>query len=213
MKFLPPSPPPASPPLVSSSKPLSKPKTFASVLKNSDDFGVNLSQLPSPTLRGDVIFVKINEDIYQHQLDKCKKSLLGRLLLRKGSKPMKLDQLRPALQSLWNPTMDWHIMPLPKGFYHILFSFEEDLPRVWGGGTCTLPQPRAFQTLSMAGNLPSLYNPNSNALSSMDTVVWNQCRVLAPSVVNGDVEACRNSFAIRSHDQRGKVWILCTGLV
>lgn len=47
------------------------------MLQKSDDLGVNLSQLPSPTLRGDVIFVKINEDIYHKQVAKCKNSLLG----------------------------------------------------------------------------------------------------------------------------------------
>lgn len=108
------------------SKPISAPKTFASILRGSDDLDFNLSQLPSPTLRGDVVFVKINEDVYQQQLRKCKNCLLGRLLLRKGSQPMKLDQIKEALQALWKPLNDWHIMPLPKGYYHILFSSEAD---------------------------------------------------------------------------------------
>lgn len=130
----------SKPVTVSFSKPISAPKTFASILRGSDDLDFNLSQLPFPTLRGDVVFVKINEDVYQQQLRKCKNSLLGRLLLRKGSQPMKLDQIKEALQALWKPLNDWHIMPLPKGYYHILFSSEADLHRVWSGGTCTLSQ-------------------------------------------------------------------------
>ncbi|XP_062012748.1 uncharacterized protein LOC133729264 [Rosa rugosa] len=105
-------------------------KTFASVLSASVETQVNLFQLPQPTRRGDVTFVKINEALYQEQV--------GRLLLRKGSKPMTTEILKKSLQSLWNPSSPWRLVPLGKGYFDIHFNSEMDMRRIWGGGTCTL---------------------------------------------------------------------------
>ncbi|KAL6178033.1 hypothetical protein ACLB2K_049553 [Fragaria x ananassa] len=114
-------------------------RTFAAVLSNSTEPAISLSQLPPPVVRGDKIYVKINESLYQEQLKEFKTNLIGRLLLRKGSKPLRTDALKSLLAALWQPLEPWRLVPLGKGYFDIHFSTEEDLRRVWGGGTCTLP--------------------------------------------------------------------------
>ncbi|XP_024163836.1 uncharacterized protein LOC112170762 [Rosa chinensis] len=116
-----------------------KSRTFASILANSTEAAISLSQLPSPVVRGDKIYVKINESLYQEQLKQFKTNLIGRLLLHKGSKPLKADALKGLLAALWQPSKPWRLVPLGKGYFDIHFATEEDLRRVWSGGTCTLP--------------------------------------------------------------------------
>ncbi|XP_062014371.1 uncharacterized protein LOC133730879 [Rosa rugosa] len=123
-----PSPPPAP-----------KARSFASVLSNSNESSIPLSQLPAPVVRGDKIYVKINESLYQEQLKNFKTNLIGRLLLRKGSTPLKTTTLKGLLAALWRPSEPLRLVPLGKGYFDIHFATEEDLRRVWGGGTCTLP--------------------------------------------------------------------------
>ncbi|KAL6212118.1 hypothetical protein ACLB2K_017339 [Fragaria x ananassa] len=101
--------------------PAPKARTFASVL-NSSESAISLSQLPSPVVRGDKIYVKINEPLYQEQLKQFKTNLIGRLLLRKGSKPMRADSLKGLLAALWKPSEPWRLVPLGKGYFDIHFA-------------------------------------------------------------------------------------------
>ncbi|KAL6193239.1 hypothetical protein ACLB2K_034323 [Fragaria x ananassa] len=114
-------------------------RTFAAVLSNSTEPAISLSQLLPPVVHGDKIYVKINESLYHEQLKEFKTNLIGHLLLRKGSKPLRTDALKSLLAALWQPLEPWRLVPLGKGYFDIHFSTEEDLRRVWGGGTCTLP--------------------------------------------------------------------------
>ncbi|XP_062013958.1 uncharacterized protein LOC133730367 [Rosa rugosa] len=123
-----------SPPLAQAATP----KTFASVLSGSVESTVALSQLPTPVIRGDMTYVKINEALYQEQLKTFKTNLIGRLLQRKGSTPLKLHDLKASLTSLWKPSSPWRLVPLGRAYFDIHFATEEDMRRVWGGGTCTL---------------------------------------------------------------------------
>ncbi|XP_062011476.1 uncharacterized protein LOC133728083 [Rosa rugosa] len=70
-------------------------KTFAFTVSDSVKSSINLSELTAPLVRGDKIYVKIND----------------------GPK---------------------RLVPLGKGYFDIHFSTEEDMRRIWGGGTCTL---------------------------------------------------------------------------
>ncbi|XP_062014005.1 uncharacterized protein LOC133730428 [Rosa rugosa] len=124
-------PPPTAPPPP-------KAKTFASIVSDSIESSVSLSQLPAPIVRGDKTYIKINEALYQEQLKSFKTNLLGRLLLRKGSAPLKTADLKGMLNTLWKPSAPWRLVPLGKGYFDIHFATEDDLRRVWGGGTCTL---------------------------------------------------------------------------
>ncbi|KAK9921828.1 hypothetical protein M0R45_030324 [Rubus argutus] len=98
----------------------------------------NLPSLPIPEVRGDKIFVKISEDLYEEQLKLFRTNLIGRLLLRKGSIPLRTDTIKTSLDVLWKPSNSWHLVPLGRGFFDIHFDSEADMKRIWNGGTCVL---------------------------------------------------------------------------
>lgn len=115
-----------------------KARTFASIVSDTTESSIALSQLPIPTVRGEVTYIKISEDVYQEQLRTCRSNLIGRLLLRKGSMPMKTVDLKRALSVLWRLHGDWRLIPLGKGYFDIHLDTEDDMRRIWGGGACTL---------------------------------------------------------------------------
>ncbi|AES98689.2 hypothetical protein MTR_5g071600 [Medicago truncatula] len=57
--------------------------------------------LPVPSIRGEILSVKITDDVYFCELDACKTNLRGRLLLNKGDKPYSSKDLADKLQKLW----------------------------------------------------------------------------------------------------------------
>ncbi|CAN6702112.1 unnamed protein product [Malus baccata var. baccata] len=118
-------------------QPLLKARTFASVVSTPIE-DVHLSQLLTPVVRGDKTYVKISEDLYQEQLKLFQNNLLGRLLLKKGSTPMKTGDLKSCLEDAWRPTAPWNLVLIGKGYFDIHFNKEDDMRRAWGGGTCTL---------------------------------------------------------------------------
>ena len=65
----------------------------------------------------------------------CQKNLFGHLLLRKGYVPMKPSELKFVLQLIWQLQNPWKLTPL---YFNIHFSSEEDLKRVWSGGSCSI---------------------------------------------------------------------------
>ncbi|XP_019460146.1 PREDICTED: uncharacterized protein LOC109359906 [Lupinus angustifolius] len=75
-------------------------KSFAQALKNSND--IALSQLPQPCIKGDAIAIKIPEEDYQEGVKRCKTHLHGRLILAKGDAPLKFEEIKAKLSSLWS---------------------------------------------------------------------------------------------------------------
>jgi len=74
-------------------------KTFAQALNNSCD--ILLLQFFSPCIKGDLIFVQIDEDMYLAGLEECKNHLHGRIVLSKGHMDVckKLDLVWKSLGS------------------------------------------------------------------------------------------------------------------
>ena len=118
-------------------QPSLKPKTFIALLK-TDEVHVQPNLLPVPVVKGDITCVHISQKYVQEKLKYCQKNLFGRLLLRKGSVPLKPDELKSILQSIWQLRNPWKLTPFPKGYFDIHFSSEEDLKRVWSGGSCSI---------------------------------------------------------------------------
>ncbi|XP_024190398.1 uncharacterized protein LOC112194381 [Rosa chinensis] len=149
-----------SPPLAQAATP----KTFASVLSGSVESTVALSQLPTPVIRGDMTYVKINEALYQEQLKTFKTNLIGRLLQRKGSAPLKLHDLKTSLTALWDTSSPWRLVPLGRGYFDIHFATEEDMRRVWGGlpnfkPGDTLPQTHSQKWVRFYGLSQDYWHP------------------------------------------------------
>lgn len=94
-----------------------------------------MSQLPKLCMKGEYISIKTSEDEYQQGLQGCKNNLQGRILLEKGSKPMKFTNLRAKLIYLWKPLNHWSMIPLGKSYYEFCFASHEDLRKVWSVGS------------------------------------------------------------------------------
>lgn len=123
-------------------KPISDPKariqskSFAHALSNS--CSAPLSQLPKRCIKGDELYIKIPESEYLAGLESCKNHLHGRLMLSKGSMPMKVSDLRCKLLDLWKQIGSWNIISLGRGFYEFSFSSLEDLRSVLAIGLWNL---------------------------------------------------------------------------
>lgn len=91
--------------------------------------------LPILEVHGDKIFVKISEDLYEEQLKLFRTNLIGRLLLHKGSVPLRTHAIKTSLTALWKSR---RLVPLDKCFFDIHFDSEANMKRIWNGGTCVL---------------------------------------------------------------------------
>lgn len=76
------------------------------MLSDPQDKLIHPNLLSQPTVRGEITYIRINEEVYQKRLESCRNNLIGRLLLRKGSQPIPLENLKMTLESLWKPDFD-----------------------------------------------------------------------------------------------------------
>jgi len=120
-------------PLTSASPKPSFTKTFRGKSALSDP-------LPMPYMCGDMLSVKITDDVYIRGLDACKTNLRGRLALNKGDKPPTSKDLAAKLQKLWKGTGPWHLTFLGRGFYEFFFNSQDDMRTVWAADTVNLKQ-------------------------------------------------------------------------
>ncbi|KAJ4712784.1 DUF4283 domain protein [Melia azedarach] len=153
--------------------PLTKKPTFASLLSRPNDFSEFSKQLPIPQLRGDTTIVKIEPELHKEQLNHCRTNLIGRIILRPGSKPMKVEELRTILHKVWQPEHQWHMAPLARGFYDIHFSDEVDMRKVWGSVSCSL-QHGVFRLYQWQQN----FNPYDPKIQS-HVQLWIRLRGLS----------------------------------
>lgn len=106
-------------------------KSFVDVVSgNSSTPAFNLSNLPKPCLKGEELCIRIPEEAYLESLAKCRKHLHGRVILPKGSTPVKTSELKLKLQGLWRLQSHWNIISIGKGFFEFVFQSADDLQKV-----------------------------------------------------------------------------------
>ncbi|KAJ4719876.1 DUF4283 domain protein [Melia azedarach] len=120
--------------------PKSNKPTFGSLLSKPNDLTLYTKELSMPVQRGELTVVRIEPDLHEEQVKLCIMNLIGRIVLRPGSKPMKLEELQNYLNKIWQPDKSWHMTPLAKGFFDIHFMDESDMRKIWGGSSCALLQ-------------------------------------------------------------------------
>ncbi|KAF1898841.1 hypothetical protein Lal_00018961 [Lupinus albus] len=85
---------------------------------------------------------KINEENVDREvllgLQRCKNQIHGRLILAKGTQPMKFVDLKAKLIDLWGILGKWSIISLGRGFYKFAFSFVEDMRNICATGSWNL---------------------------------------------------------------------------
>ena len=118
-----------------------------------------------------------------NQVKACRTNLIGRLLLRKGTKPMKTDEFEQSLLSLWQPLGPWRLVPIGKGYFDIHFSTEADRRKVWGGGTCTLTSGLFRISQWQPDFIPSEFMLQTHAqiwikISGLSQEYWHQYHIM-----------------------------------
>lgn len=96
--------------------------TFTFTLQSSTKDSANMDLLPTSARQDELVVVNIFEIVYRRRLDQFKSHLYGRLLLKKGSSPPKMTELKEVLNALWKASAMWSLVSLSRGFYNIGFS-------------------------------------------------------------------------------------------
>ncbi|KAM7473079.1 hypothetical protein LguiA_011262 [Lonicera macranthoides] len=99
---------------------------------------IPFTQLPTPYKKGNMMAVKIDENVYQASLRQCQYNLHGRLILKRGKPPIKAMDLHLLLSNVWNIREQWSPTPIGKGYYTIRFANAEDKQKVWSAGQVNL---------------------------------------------------------------------------
>ena len=132
--------------------------SFARVVRGSVDntCSIPLSQLPLPCLKGDTISVSLPEEEYLAGLADCKTCLHARLLLPKGSQPLRYTDLRQKVAPFLTPFADWRFVPLGKGYFEFSFTSVDDMHRVLAMGSWNL-NPGSLRLFSWSRD----FNPHT----------------------------------------------------
>ncbi|KAM7485833.1 hypothetical protein LguiA_001842 [Lonicera macranthoides] len=102
-------------------------KTFASLLKNSNNLNPNiLAPIHTPYIKGNLPAIKLDELFYQKAVQACIFNLIGRLTLPKGSSPLKVSDLHSKLNVRWGIKNDFKLTPISRGYFCLRFKNHED---------------------------------------------------------------------------------------
>ncbi|MCH84492.1 NBS resistance protein [Trifolium medium] len=112
-------------------------KSFAQALVN-EEVDVSRTPLPTPSVKGDSICVKITQKEYYKGVEDCMNHLHGRLIMPKSERSLTAKELSVKLGSIWKNLSPWKLAPLGKGFFEFRFSKAEDKRKVWSLGTFNL---------------------------------------------------------------------------
>jgi len=110
-------------------------RSFAQVLSPA---ATTTAPLPSRTIKGDNLSIKITEDAYFKGLEKCKHHMHSRLFLNKGYKSYTAKEIFVKLSKQWRKKGPWHLISLGRGFYEFSFSSDEDMRTSLAMGTVNL---------------------------------------------------------------------------
>jgi len=95
-------------------------------------------KFPQPSIRGEALYIKISQDMYEKEMAVCKHNLRWRLVLNKGDKPYTTKDIQLKPQKLWKTGEIWSMLSLRKGYYKFFVASETYLCIVWAGGTVNL---------------------------------------------------------------------------
>ena len=87
--------------------------------------------LPGPAIepvrKGTHLSIPINSDFYDARVSDCiRSSMIGRVILPKGSSPWKLHELKETLRQSWEAS-DWTMLSIGHGYF--IFRFDQESTR------------------------------------------------------------------------------------
>ncbi|WCJ18475.1 hypothetical protein M5689_000823 [Euphorbia peplus] len=116
---------------------------------------------------GDSPTVRISQAAFDKRVQLCSHSLIGRLILRKGDAPWKIDDLKLKLAQLWGFKDGWRLISIGKGYFHILLPSHESKQLVWSRGVQSL-KPGIFRLQAWTPD----FDPNNQKTTTPQ--VWVQ---------------------------------------
>lgn len=113
-----------------SSSHIGKHVSLADVIMGSSKHSIDLESLPQPCLKDDAISIRVSQYAYYKGINKCKLCLHGRLILPKGSSPVKLGELPKKIQEVWKISSHWCLISLGKWYFEFSFQSHDDMMHV-----------------------------------------------------------------------------------
>ena len=93
----------------------------------------------TPVRKGNIFSVVLNETFYDTRINSCSRfACIGRLMMPKGTNPMKFHDLKLALRDLWK-LEDWHLLSLGHGLFVFHFDTEVTRNHILNSGVFKLP--------------------------------------------------------------------------
>jgi len=118
--------------------------------------------LPTPTIMGETLSIKITQDLYERGMNFCKTNLRGRLVLNKGEKPYSTKEIELKLQNHRKTAESWRMMSLGRGYYEFFFASKMDKCNVWVAGTVSL-QPGILRLFEWSNDFNMHTQRNTHA--------------------------------------------------
>ncbi|KAF3449843.1 hypothetical protein FNV43_RR05922 [Rhamnella rubrinervis] len=119
------------------------------------DADLNLQICP----KGNLLSICVNDAAYQERVALCQFSLIARIILSKGEKLSKFEDIYTKLQSIWKLDK-WQLISLGRGYFHVLLFSAEDRQNVWSHGSLNLKlgnynnYARVLIDVDLAGFIP-----------------------------------------------------------
>ncbi|XP_061998989.1 uncharacterized protein LOC133716299 [Rosa rugosa] len=107
--------------------------SYAAALSAASPVSFAIADLPVPFKDDGLLSVRISEEPFLRELDRCKTNLIGRV-----TTSIKTPDLVQHLKTLWSDLDPWTIAPLGRGFFMLQFSTLIDMQRVWALGAVRL---------------------------------------------------------------------------
>ncbi|KAF3433647.1 hypothetical protein FNV43_RR24750 [Rhamnella rubrinervis] len=117
-----------------------------------------------PIRKDNLVSVRVNDAAYQERVALCQFSLIAHIVLLKGEKPWKLDDMYTKLQSIWKLDK-WQLNSLVRGYFQVLLFSVEDKQKVWSHGSLNL-KPGIIRFQAWVKN----FNPATQ--KSMNAQLW-----------------------------------------
>lgn len=115
-------------------------QSYVAMLTSSSLSGLALESTTSNiTYTGDGYkAIKIPHALYKERLKSWKHSIIGIISLVKGDSPWGHIGLKLKLNGTWGCKVDWKLISLGRGCYHIIIPSAEAVQRVWNIGHLNL---------------------------------------------------------------------------
>lgn len=85
----------------------------------------------APVRKGEFLSVNIDDQVHKQGVRDLQNSIIGRIILRLGAKPISTMELKALLDKSWNINGNWKIVSLGRGFFNIQMADLKERDRIF----------------------------------------------------------------------------------